>query len=525
MKNLFTLIIILLYSISGKSQTFTRSELPTELDTPWEILYGPDGFLWVTEDSGKVSRINPENGDKVVVYKAADYFPGDSTETNPLCFNPKIGHGTTGLALHPDFMDGSSSYIYYVYSYNSGTVAAPATKFKIVRLTWDLAIDSVIAHQDLVLNMPTGWDHLGGRLMVIKRKGIPYIFFTVGDNGISETNSPDCYADQSKNPNNFAQDINTKNGKIHRFNIDGSIPSDNPIAGNSIYTRGHRNPQGLMYNPVQDILYDIEHGDRTDDEINILEKGHNYGWKWVRGYHDGLFPGETQFIHDYVKNPNVTGDSLHEAFYSWCAEVPPTDPEYLHWCTVAPSGGEYYNKPGIPEWTNSLIVVTLKDGTVTDEEVYQFKLNPDGRSLAPSTLQNPNPKKFFGVDQEQNGRLRDIAFSPDGKKIYLINNHTEQIKTPPEHITVYTVKTTGTYSQNSDPQFILYPNPVEGNLHIQTELPIESIEIQSPLGQQLITNILNYDNIDISSLSPGMYYLKIKTASDISITKSFIKQR
>src|SRR5690349_18327891 len=104
MKNLFTLIIFLLYSISGKSQTFTRSELPTELDTPWEILFGPDGFLWVTEDSGKVSRINPENGDKVVVYKAADYFPGDSTETNPLCFNPKIGHGTTGLALHPDFM-------------------------------------------------------------------------------------------------------------------------------------------------------------------------------------------------------------------------------------------------------------------------------------------------------------------------------------------------------------------------------------------------------------------------------------
>jgi len=519
MKIIFTQIVCLFILSTLHSQTFTRTELPTTLHIPWEIIYGPDDYLWISEDSGIVSRVNPLNGDKVVVYKADDYFAGDSSEQLALCFKPDIGHGTTGMALHPDFLNSNTPYIYYVYSYNSGTAQAPATKFKIVRLTWDIGIDSVIAHKDLVLNMPTGYDHLGGRLMAINREGIPYLFFTVGDNGISEQNSPTCYEPQSNNPNVHAQDPNFKNGKVHRFNIDGSIPADNPIPGNSFYTRGHRNPQGLMYNKDKDILFDIEHGDRTDDEINILDKGKNYGWKYVRGYHDGLFPGELDFINNYVPNPQIAGDALVEAFFSWCAVTPPTEEDFLTWCTVAPSGGEYYNSDGIPEWKNSLLVVTLKNGTTTDQELYQFKLNPDGKSLVTSTAQNPNPKKFFGADQLLNGRLRDLAVSPDGKKIYLVNNFGDVL----DHITVYTYQPTATHSVNTDQLFVLYPNPTQDILHVQSNENIESLEVYTIMGQQTIANQLYTDNVDISRLNPGMYFLKIKSEFNSPVIKSFVK--
>jgi len=254
-----------------RAQTFIRSELPTSLTTPWEIIYGPDNYLWLTEAGGKVIRVDPLTGAKQNVYTASDYFDGGNTEQLTLCFQPGIGVGTLGMALHPDFMDPSTSYIYYVYSYNSGTSSNPITKFKIERLKWEASSFSITQHITLVPSMPTGYDHLGGRLMIIPQNEVPYLFFTVGDNGVSETNSPGCYSSQTLNPNNFAQDPNYKNGKIHRFHLDGSIPSDNPIAGNSFYTRGHRNPQGLMFNPDKNIIYDIEHGDRTDDEINVAK--------------------------------------------------------------------------------------------------------------------------------------------------------------------------------------------------------------------------------------------------------------
>ncbi len=100
-----TLGLLLVLSTLCHSQIFIRYELPTELDTPWEIEFGPDQSLWITEAGGKVVRIDPADGDKQEVYAAADYFEGDLSEANPYCPNKEIGHGTYGLALHPDFLD------------------------------------------------------------------------------------------------------------------------------------------------------------------------------------------------------------------------------------------------------------------------------------------------------------------------------------------------------------------------------------------------------------------------------------
>lgn len=515
MKRIFYAVISIFSYSFLYCQQFSRSELPTLLSTPWEIVYGPDNYLWLTEAGGRVVRVDPTSGSKQAVYTAADYFDGGSSEQSPFCTHPKIGSGTLGMALDPDFLNSAHAYIYYVYSYNSGTASVPVTKFKIERLKWDAATLSVTEHITLVPAMPTGYDHLGGRLMIIPQQDIHYLFFTVGDQGISETNSPDCYSPQSSNPNNFAQDPDYKNGKVHRFHLDGSIPSDNPIPGNSFYTRGHRNPQGLMFNPDKKIIYDIEHGDRSDDEVNILEAGMNYGWKYVRGFHaDNNYPGEQNFVANYTPHPSIPGDALKQPLLTWCSTPQTSNPAYLDWCTVAPSDGLYYNKTGIPEWKNSLLITTLKNGANTDQEVYVFQLSADGRSLAVPKAPRSNPEKFFGADQALNGRLRDIAVSPDGTKIYLINNGGNT----PDKITVYSYILSST-----DCSISIYPNPASDLLNITCASHLESIRLYNLFGDEILRLPAGVETIDVSLLPAGLFALALQTKEGEIHYRMFIR--
>jgi glucose/arabinose dehydrogenase len=522
MRSYFTQVLVLLTWITCSSQTFVRSELPTLLDTPWEMTYGPDGYLWITEKGGRVSKVDPVTGAKTVIYTCAGYYPGHSCETCTLCFQPKIGSGTFGLALHPDFMNPATPYLYFVHSYNSSADTIPNTKFRIERLTLNANRDAVISQTTLVNSLPNGYDHLGGRLMIIPQNSIPYLFLSVGDNGISEVNSPGCYTTNGDNPNNKAQNINYKNGKIHRFNLDGSIPSTNPVAGNSFYTRGHRNPQGLIFNPVMNVIYDVEHGDRTDDEINILEAGMNYGWKDVRGYHnDNNYPGEASYVAAYTPDPLVPNDALKEPLYSWCAATQFTNSNNMFWGTVAPSDGIYYGSSGIPDWTNSLLVVTLKNGNTTDQEVYRFKLNSDGKSLAPSTVSNPNPARFFAEDQQLNGRLRDIAVSPDGKKIFLINNGGA----PTDKITVYTYDAPPSAispSLSKDFKLDVFPVPASDYVTIDCSENVHTLSLYNLLGEEKSVLITN-SGINVAGLPSGTYYLKIATESGNNLVKKLVK--
>jgi aldose sugar dehydrogenase len=517
-------VALLCFPFMSFAQNFIRSELPTTINTPWEITYGPDNYLWLTENGGIVSRVDPITGAKQMVYTAPDYFNGSPLEQLQACFMPDIGHGTLGLALHPDFLNNATPFIYFLYSYNSGSSVQPVTRFKVVRLTWDAVNETVFAVTDLITNLPTGYDHLGGRVMAINRNGINYLFVSMGDNGISEQNDPTCYNPQSSNPNILAQDPNFKNGKIHRFNIDGTIPFDNPLPGNSFYTRGHRNPQGLMYNYNEDILYDAEHGDRTDDEINILESGMNYGWKYVRGYHaDNNFPGEAAYISNYVPYPGIANDQLKEAFYSFCAVIPDTSSNYLDWCTVAPSDGIYYGSSGIPEWTNSLLVVTLKNGAVTDQQLFRFKLNPDGMSLAPSLPNDPNPETFFAADQGLNGRLRDIAISPDGMTLYLINNGgLNNGSSVPDKITVYNYDPTALPEISSN-KINVFPNPAHDILSLPLIEKLILLEVTDITGKSWAVKFINKNHLDISLLPAGVYLLSVVTDTGKTFAAKFEK--
>ncbi|MBL7924268.1 MAG: PQQ-dependent sugar dehydrogenase [Bacteroidia bacterium] len=517
---LFTTGII--FSHFCLAQNFSRTELPTPLTTPWEILYGPDNYLWLTESGGTVVRVDPLNGNKTVVFTAPDYFSGSPLEQLQACHQPDIGQGTLGLALHPAFGTAGFNYIYFVYSYNQGTVNVPATKFKIKRLSWDPQNEMVSGDSDIVVNLPNGYDHFGGRLLAVHRNSNYYLFFAAGDLGISETNAPNCYTPPSTNPNNFTQDPAFLNGKIHRYFMDGSIPPDNPVPGNPFYTRGHRNPQGLLYNADDDILFSIEHGDRTDDEINLLIPGMNYGWKDVRGYHaDNNFAGESAYISGYVPHPLLANDSLVEAFYSWCNVPQPASGPPSTWCTVAPSDGIYYNSNGIPQWTKSLLVVTLKDGAQTDQELYQFKLNPDGKSLAPSLPNDSNPKRFFGADQALNGRLRDIAVSPNGTSLYLINN----FGAASDKITVYTYTGPSTVPEETKDRVVrLFPNPAEETITLEGNTGIRQLIIYHGNGRKVLSQNDPPNKVNIQFLPQGFYYAVLTSEEGTVYPLKFIKK-
>jgi|GEM_PF-745117 len=501
----------------ANAQSFTRSVLPVNLNSPWELFYGPDNYLWVSEERGVISRVHPETGTKQTIYEAPDFYDGESIGGSPVCDTGIESH-TFGLALHPDFMIPDSAFVYLFYTSNQGTMETPETKFKIRRLLWDAGSESIIEGNDIVTDLPNGLEHWGGRMLAVKQNGKNYLYFSYGD---LADNDPGCYDESFPNPILQTQNVNTVNGKIHRVYMDGSIPEDNPISGNSFFTRGHRNPQGLAYNPNVGLVYNIEHGHTTDDEVNVLYAGMNYGWANVHGYHDGNIDGETDFVNSYTAHPQIADDALIEPLFSWGAESAPTG-GFLSWPTVAPSDGIYYDSPTIPEWTNSLLVVTLKNGDVSDQEVYQLKLTESGDALVEPTVENPNPRSFFGEDQEQNGRLRDIAISPDGSKIFLIPNNRGE--SDPIIVYTYVQETSNEEIAGTPFSYNLlqnYPNPFNPETSISFDLPSAShitLTVFDVLGRpvEVLANQVygagqHSVSFDASDLPSGMYMYRLSS--------------
>jgi PQQ-dependent dehydrogenase (s-GDH family) len=249
----FLLIVLLCVSFScsdADSPAPAGRELSTRvvatgLDTPWEILWGPDNKIWVTERKGIVSRIDPATGEKQILLD----ITGTVLEQGEA--------GLMGMALHPDF--DQNPYVFLAYTYSGA-----GTTVKIVRYDYT---ESGLQHPVTLLDGIRGnVIHDGCRLIFASDKTL---FITTGD-----------AANQS-----LPQQLSSLNGKILRINPDGTIPSDNPQSGSPVWSFGHRNSQGLVFGPGG-ILYSSEHGPDTDDEINIIDRGKNYGWPNVHGFCD-----------------------------------------------------------------------------------------------------------------------------------------------------------------------------------------------------------------------------------------------
>ena len=334
--------------ITAFSQSDAKGRLQTRvlnntLNFPWEIVWGPDNFIWFTEREGRVKRMNPRTGAVTLVATIAEV----ASTTN---FN-----GLLGMALHPQFH--RNPYVYVVYNYFG---AGGAYLEKIVRFTYNgTTLTSPKTLVDGIVGKIGGdFIHNGSRLVIGPDMKL---YATTGDANL-----------RFELPQNTA----SLNGKVLRINLDGSIPLDNPY-GNAVWSIGHRNSQGLTFGMGR--LYNSEHGETTNDEINIISRARNYGWPYVEGYCDS--PEERTFCNvNYVREP----------IYAWTP-------------TVAPSDMEFYDCNKIPEWKRSLLVTFLKD-----RRLRVMKLNTNGTSIQ-------NVQDYF---VQEFGRLRDVAISPDGK-VYL----------------------------------------------------------------------------------------------------------
>jgi len=422
-------------AVAGTKQ-FEMKELTNGLEGPWEITWGPDDWLWVTERTGgKITRVNPADGTKQVAIKIDEVSaPGGQD-------------GLLGMALDPGLLKGTGNdYVYAAYSYvdkSLGGIPWVADKFspyhdlwvKIVRLSYDKATGTLSNPVELITGMPGKNDHNSGRL---KFGPDSKLYYTIGDGGKDQLGNWCIPIEAQRLPT--ADEMAGKNwisyqGKSLRLNLDGSIPDDNPEIGgvkSHVFTYGHRNMQGIDFGP-DGTLYASEQGPKTDDEVNILVAGGNYGWPHIAGFQDdkayqyarwadATTPCAQLTFSDITIDPSVPVEdesSWHEPFNPPIATlftVPSDwnfqDPacggiDFICWPTVATSSMQAYFPQageGIPGWENSLLITTLKRGSI-----YRVPLSADGKTVA-----GPIERYF----QSEN-RLRDMALSPDMKTMYV----------------------------------------------------------------------------------------------------------
>ena len=319
--------------------------------SPWAITQSQDGRLFYTDTSGKLfsqkdSVIQEISGLPSVKYKGQG--------------------GLMDVILHPDFVSNYRMYLTYSKPKPDDDGYATTAVF-----SGTLDNNAITNGKDIFIAEPyLSTNHHYGSRMIFDKDG--YLFVSIGERGRRDDN-----------PQYLGNDL----GKIHRLNDDGSVPVDNPFyntpdAKNSIYSYGHRNPQGLCYNPVTNKIYDNEHGPRGGDEVNLIEPGNNYGW-----------PVITYGI-------NYIGTSITDLTHQEGMEQP-----IRYWVpSIATCGMEIVTSDKYPAWKGNILSGSLKFNylhrDVFDENdvwIKEEKLFPDiGRMR--SIEQCADGYLYFGVE-------------------------------------------------------------------------------------------------------------------------------
>ena len=269
-------------------------------DTIWDLAWGPDNLIWITERPGTISRVDPLSGAVSRVGQIAVQEIGEG--------------GLMGLAFHPDFSTQPFIYVAYTYASSSGT------RNRVVRARYDGR--SLGPPEVLLDNIPGSSIHNGSRVIVGPDR---LLYITTGD------------ASDGTN----GQIRSSTAGKILRLTLDGAPAPGNPF-GPVVYSLGHRNPQGLAFAP-NGALYETEHGPSDNDEVNRIEMGRNYGWPDVHGRCDGDI-GSSEV-------PFCRANNVAEPLAQWTP-------------TIAPTGLAYYDASLIPGWRGNLLFTTLKEATL-----------------------------------------------------------------------------------------------------------------------------------------------------------------
>lgn len=427
------------------------------LDNPWEVTYGPDGKLWITESKGyRLYRMDPVTGARDTVLDisfGSIFLPAPdqifNMQYNISTTNPQGGFA--GMALHPKFLDAVSpqNYIYlsYVYSYGSNT--DPNGIFytnRLVRFTYNTGTGKLESPVSLCDTLPGSNDHNSQRLIITPVGPTNYLFYASGDLGAGQFSNR-LRPMKAQLPESYE-------GKILRFNLvpdpdagtlDRWIPNDNPFNAtlgvqSAVWVTGIRNNQGFAYDSALNILYGSSHGPYSDDEINIIEQGKNYGHPLVIGYADDNYNGSTAgapfttasgvstcpTIVDETDNAAALGANYKDPLYSAYApsqavvnNIWTTNPSNGGWPSEGWSGLDLYTHTLVPGWKKSLIASSLKWGRLV-----RLKLGSTGTTIVPIGPQDT--ASYFG----STNRYRDIAIGPDGKDLYVIMDRSSTTSGP-----------------------------------------------------------------------------------------------
>ncbi len=329
------------------------------LDIPWSIAFLPDGSFLVTERSGALRPIAP-----------------DGTVGSPIRGTPAVLHhgqgGMLEVALHPQFSENGWVYLAFAEGWREGGQPRAMTAVVRGRIrggAWE--DEQEIWRADRRFYTRAGV-HFGTRI-AFDAKG--FLYFVIGERGGWHE----------------AQDLSRPNGKIFRLHDDGRVPDDNPFVGRAdalpgIWSYGHRNPQGLVFDTRTGDLWSTEHGPRGGDEFNRILRGANYGWPVVsHGIHYDGRPFTALTEMDGMESP------VH------------------HWTpSIAACGLAFYDGEAFPRWRGDFFA-----GALAQQEVRRLRI--DGRRMIEDE-----------VILKGAGRVRDVRAGPDGL-LYIVLNEPHRI--------------------------------------------------------------------------------------------------
>jgi aldose sugar dehydrogenase len=330
------------------------ADIAKGLDHPWSMAFLPDGSMLVTERVGRLRLIK-----------------GGSLQPQPISGVPSVHTGSQAglfdIVVHPDFARNNIVYL----TYAAGTSAANGTQVARARFDGGSLKDLRVIFTAMPLK---GTDnHYGGRMAFLPDGTF---LLTVGEG----------FEYREK-----AQDLSSDLGKIVRLNEDGTVPRDNPFIGQTsvrpeIYTWGHRNPQGLIFDAQSSRIYETEHGPRGGDELNIIVARKNYGWPVITYGMD--------YSGAYV-SPYTQRAGLEQPVIYWTP-------------SIAPSGLAMYRGDKFPAWRGDLFA-----GALAFKHLRRIHLDDQGNV----------------VDQEQllndlHWRIRDVRAPPDGY-LYVCTDETD----------------------------------------------------------------------------------------------------
>ena len=439
-------------------EIFNQTILSTAafLNNPWEITYGYDGYLWVTESKGyRAYRIDPNTGHRdtlVDLSQGSTFFsaPADQAfnmQFNIGTYNPQGGFA--GLVLHPQFMS-TKKYVYisYVHTMVSDQSVPKNGVFyqnRIVRFTYNTTTGKLESPVSVCDTLPGSSDHNSQRMIIAPVGGTDYLFYGQGDMGTGQF--------ANTNRTNHAQDTMSYEGKILRFNLepDGDvgtydkwIPNDNPYSGvvgkqSAAWAIGIRNNQGFAYDSVNDVIFASTHGPMSDDEINVINRGLNYGHPYIigksgdnnyngckaapTGAPDNALPpivSESAKALEWGANYKDPLFSGYDATPAWVTSHYTTPGGNNLWPSEAWSGIDYYPYSQIPGWKNSLLVSGLKWA-----RMLRLKLN----STSTTVLQTAgaDTSTFFGG----RNRMRDLAINPlNPRQLFTVSDNSTTTNGP-----------------------------------------------------------------------------------------------